>query len=284
MSKVASAADAESDRDIAGPRSLARLLGLLDALSKTSEGRTLSELNAALQSPKSSLLNLLRPLVAVGYLSHDSGHYRLGPAIFRLASSIMSAWDCAKVVRPYLEELSWRSRETVYLGVLDRETRQITYVDSIEGSHVVRYSVPAGAARPLYCTAAGRVLLAFANPDFQDEYLRTTPLDARTPRTISTRKALVDELHRILTTRISTSIGEMYPEAAAIAAPIFDADGNVIAAMAIGAPTDRIQSRLAELRPIIANVAARASGLAPGLAVGASAPMAKLIDAASSHG
>lgn len=274
------AAADDAERDVAGPRSLTRLLGLFDALARTSEGLTLAELNAALKSPKSSLLNLLRPLVADGYLTHDSGHYRLGPAIFRLASSIMSVWNFSKVVRPYLEELSARSRETVYLGVLDRETQQITYVDSIDATHLVRYSVPVGAARPLYCTAAGRVLLAFASPDFQDEYLRTTRLEARTPRTISTRKALVDELHRILTTRISTSIGEMFPEAAAIAAPIFGADGKVIAAMAIGAPAERIQPRLAELRPIITDVAARASGLAPGMEVGASAPAAPVVKAA----
>lgn len=262
MPKVAAE---EADRDVAGPRSLTRLLGLFDALAKTSDGLTLAELNAALKSPKSSLLNLLRPLVADGYLTHDSGHYRLGPAIFRLASSIMSVWNFSKVVRPFLEELSQRSGETVYLGVLDREARVITYVDSIDATHLVRYSVPVGAARPLYCTAAGRVLLAFASPDFQDEYLRTTRLEARTPRTISTRKALVDELHKILTTRISTSVGEMFPEAGAIAAPIFGADGKVIAAIAIGAPAERIQPRLAALRPIITDVAARASGVAPGV-------------------
>jgi len=58
-------------RKVTGPRSLMRLLGLFDALAKSKEGLTLADLNTELSSPKSSLLNLLRPLVASGYLNSD---------------------------------------------------------------------------------------------------------------------------------------------------------------------------------------------------------------------
>ena len=54
---------------VTGPRSLTRLLGLFDVLAKSKHGMSLAELNQALQSPKSSLLNLLRPLVIDGYLA-----------------------------------------------------------------------------------------------------------------------------------------------------------------------------------------------------------------------
>jgi DNA-binding IclR family transcriptional regulator len=248
--------------EITGPRSLTRLLGLFDALAKSGNGLTLAELNTVLESPKSSLLNLLRPLVADGYLNHDNGRYRLGPTIFRLAANIMSVWNFSNVIRPYLQELAQRSHESVYLGVLDRVGKAITYVDSIDSPHLVRYSVPVGAVRPLYCTAAGRVLLAFADEEFQEEYMRTTKLEARTERTIATRKALRAELDKVCKTRLSTSIGEMFPESAAVSAPIFGANGKVVAAMAIGAPSERIQPRLEELKLIIADVATRASGLA----------------------
>lgn len=250
-----------SSREVAGPRSLMRLLGLFDALAKSpKEGLGLAELNTVLKSPKSSLLNLLRPLVATGYLNFESGKYRLGPAIFRLAGSIMSIWNFSNAVRPFLEELAQRSRESVYLGVLDRAGKVITYVDAIDSPHSVRYSVPVGAVRPLYATAAGRVLLAFTDKRWQDMYIGSTKLEARTPRTISTQKALREELERIRKTGISISVGEMFPESAAISAPVYGADGTVAAAMAVGAPAERLQPRLAELRPIIADVATRASG------------------------
>ena len=248
-------------REVAGPRSLMRLLGLFDALAKSpKDGLGLAELNAVLKSPKSSLLNLLRPLVSTGHLNFEAGKYRLGPSIFRLAGTIMSVWNFSNVVRPFLEELALRSHESVYLGVLDRAGKVITYVDAIDSPHSVRYSVPVGAVRPLYATAAGRVLLAFADKEWQDMYISTTKLQARTPRTIATQKALREELERIRKTHVSVSIGEMFPDSAAISAPVFGADGNIAAAIAVGAPAERLQPRLAELRPIIADIAARASG------------------------
>jgi IclR family acetate operon transcriptional repressor len=247
-------------RKVTGPRSLMRLLRLFDALARAKDGLSLAALNMELNSPKSSLLNLLRPLVADGFLTYDSGQYRLGPAIFRLSANIMSAWNLTSTLRPYLEELAQRARESVYLGVLDKIGKVITYVDAIESPHSVRFVVPIGGVRPLYSTAAGRVLLAYADEKFQDEYFRTVKLEQLTPRTLSGRKAVKEELQRIRKTRISVSLGEMFPESAAISSPIFGAEGVAIAALAIGAPTERLNPRLAELRPVIFEVAARASG------------------------
>jgi DNA-binding IclR family transcriptional regulator len=220
----------------------------------------LADLNSILSSPKSSLLNLLRPLVADGYLTYDSGRYRLGPSIFRLSANIMSAWNLSSTLRPFLEELAQRARESVFLGVLDKIGKVITYVDAIESPHSVRFSVPIGGVRPLYSTAAGRVLLAYADETFQDEYFRTVKLEQLTARTLTSRKAVREELERIRKTKVSVSLGETFPESAAIASPVFGAEGVAIAAMAIGAPTERLNPRLAELRTIIFEVAARASG------------------------
>jgi len=249
-----------STSEVVGPRSLTRLLGLFDVLAKSKDGMTLAELNQALQSPKSSLLNLLRPLVVDGFLACDNGRYRLGPSIFRLAANIMSVWNFSSTMRPYLEELAQMCEESVYLGVLDTVGSVITYVDSIDSPKAVRFSVPVGAARPLFSTAAGRVLLAFGDQDWVDDYLKNTKFTAFTPYTVSSRKALRDELENIRKTRISVSMGETFPESGAIAAPIFGADGKLIAAIAIGAPVSRLEPRLPELRPIISDIAARASG------------------------
>src|SRR5439155_22068561 len=95
--------------DDSGPRSLTRLLALFDRLSRTPNGMTLAELNVALETPKSSLLNLLRPLVAEGFLVHSAGAYNLGPSIFRLSASVLSASPMRKVIRPFLTELVERT-------------------------------------------------------------------------------------------------------------------------------------------------------------------------------
>lgn len=249
-----------SERAAAGPRSLTRILGLFDVLARQPDGLSLAELNALLESPKSSLLNLLRPLVAEGYLLHNHGFYRLGPTAFRMAANIMSVWNFSRLMRPYLDELAARSKESVYIGVLDRDQQVITYVDAIDSGHSIRYAVTVGAHRPLYCTAAGRVLLAFADEEFQQNYFRTVKFERRTPRTLTDRKELRRELERIRETGVSTSLGEMFEGSAAIAAPIYGTEGKVIAALAIGAPANRFEAELPRLREVLLDVAARVSG------------------------
>jgi IclR family transcriptional regulator, acetate operon repressor len=60
---------------------------------------------------------------------------------------------------------------------------------------------------------------------------------------------------------LSVSLGEMFSESAAVAAPIWGAQGGGVAAIAIGAPTQRLQAKLELLEPVLAEVAARASGI-----------------------
>lgn len=235
------------------------MLNLLDTMANSPDGVTLVELKETLQTPKSSLLNLLRPLTSDGYVAREHDRYRLGPSVFRLASSIMSVWNFSGTLRPFLEELARATGESVYLGVLDIVGEAITYVDAIESTHAVRYSVPVGASRPLFSTAAGRVLLAFGDKAWVTKYLDGTSFTAFTPQTIQSRQALLDELARIRKSRFSVSLGETFPESGAIAAPIFDANGTSMAAIAIGAPVTRLEQRLAELRPVLRDVATRAS-------------------------
>jgi DNA-binding IclR family transcriptional regulator len=251
---------AASEREMGGPRSLTRLLGLFDALAKKSDGMTLADLNGVLESPKSSLLNLLRPLVVEGYLTHTQGQYRLGPTAFRLAATMMSAWNFPKMARPYLEELAERSKETVYIGVLDRAAQVITYVDAIQSAHSVRYAITVGITRPLYCTAAGRVLLTFADEKFRDNYLRSIKLARLTPNTLTDRKELLKELDKIRRAGVAISVSQLFEGSAGISAPIYASEGQVIAAIAIGAPADRFESEMPKLRDIILDVSRRLSG------------------------
>src|SRR4051812_26531277 len=252
--------DTANDREMGGPRSLTRLLGLFDALARKSDGMTLADLNGVLESPKSSLLNLLRPLVIEGYLTHTLGMYRLGPTAFRLAAIMMSAWNFPKMARPYLEELAARSKETVYIGVLDRAGQVITYVDAIDSPHSIRYAITVGMNRPLYCTAAGRVLLTYADEKFRENYLRSVKLARQTPETLTDRKELLKELERIRRTGVAVSVNQLFVGSAGISAPVFAADGQVIAAIAIGAPAERFEAEQANLREIILDVARRLSG------------------------
>lgn len=237
-----------------------RLLRVFEAVAGQREGNTLAQLSSQVGSPKSSLLMLLRPLVAAGYLLHVDNRYRLGGAAYRLAADILSTRDLNQLMRPYMEEIVAGSRESVFLATLDREAGLVTYAECIDSPQAVRYSAPVGSMRPLYCSAAGLVLLAFQDEAWRERYLRTTTLKSLTPRTVVDKAAIRRNLETIRKQGLAVSVGEAVPGAAGVAAPIVSPDGSVAAALLIGAPADRFQSQLPTLRRLVKEVAARASG------------------------
>jgi DNA-binding IclR family transcriptional regulator len=242
-------------------RSATRLLALFEALAKSEEGVSLAELSATVAAPKSSLLGLLRSMVALGYLEHGRGLYRLGPKAFRLAADILAVRRFPNLVRPILHELAAKSGETVFLVVLDRTAQRMTYADIIDSANPVRYTVPTGTTRPLYVSAGGQMLLAYQDPAWADAYIRSARLEPLTERTITDPEKLRERLAAIRRDGFAISIGETVRGAAGLAAPIFNADGSVSAGLLIGAPIDRFEQDVPELKRLLREATARVSGM-----------------------
>lgn len=247
----------EADRP--SPRSLVRLLGIFEAIAKAPDGLSLAELSVALESPKSSLLTILRPLVGMEHLAHHGGRYRLGPGIFRFASDILLARRFPQLIRGIMTDLVQRSQETVFLTVIDRSAGSATYVEGIDSPQAVRYAVPAGTSRPLYCSAAGNLLLAFQDQAWRTTYIRSAALTAMTPRTITDPDRLEDRVNAIRRDGFAVSLGEAIADAGGIAAPIYDADGTVGSALLLAAPVSRLERHLDTLAPLLCDAADRAS-------------------------
>lgn len=132
------------DRDSGGPRAMGRVLALLELLARAPGGLPLADISVALGAPKSTLLNSLRPLVADDFLVVEGVLYRLGPKAFRLAATIGSAYDLPRMVRGYLRALADQTQETIGLAVLDHEMKRFVYIDVIESSRPVRYTMRLG--------------------------------------------------------------------------------------------------------------------------------------------
>lgn len=251
----------ETAAGAASPRALMRILGIFEGIAQSGKGMTLAELATLLAAPKSSLLLLLRPLVANDYLIHDAGAYKLGTNIFQLASAVLSGRDLSKLIRPFLEKLVAATGETVYLAAIDKEARVATYVQGIDSPQAVRYSVAAGSVRPLYTSAAGKLLLAFQDPAWRDNYIKTTKLKPLTPATTVDRNELKAELAAIRKSGVAISIGEAVEDAAGIAAPLFNSDGSVTHALLIAAPAERFKRALPALRQAILETSRDASAI-----------------------
>jgi len=236
------AEESAGTRSETGPRSLIRTLRIIEHIAAAPDGATLARLSAGLNAPKSSLLGLLRPLCGYGYIVNTDGRYQLGPAAYRLGVSIMPALSMARMAIPIMRELVDQCEETVLIATLDRGAGRATYIEKIESSRSIRYTVPLGTARPLYCSAAGRVLLAFADQEYIEHYLNTENFIALTPQTL-TRPADLRKLLPIIREQgLSVTMGEVSSDVAGFAAPIFDHQGVVIAALAMAAPVSRTRN------------------------------------------
>jgi IclR family transcriptional regulator, acetate operon repressor len=235
----------------AGPRALGRALEVLEALARRRDGATLSALSRRLGSPRSSLLYLLRPMTRLGYLVRSpDGRYRLGPAAFTLAMAALSNRELPEMARPFLEDLTAKSGETALLATLAGDVAAAVYIDKVESRNTVRYTAKIGERRPLYCSAIGKLLLAYLPVAKREEYLKTTRLKAFTPQTPVTRGALRRELDEIRAAGLSVSVDEIAEGAAGLAAPVFDRHGDVVAGLVLGALSQRVraeQPRLAAL-------------------------------------
>lgn len=261
---VRMAEGAQVDRDATGPRSLMRVLGMFDQLSRAVQGMPLSELSATLNTPKSSLLNLLRPLVAEGYLSNEHGNYRLGGAAFRLCAGVLSAWNFPKLIRPFMEELSARTEETVLLGVLNQDAGVLTYVEIIDSLHPVRYQIPVGTTRPLYASSAGRLLLAYSDPKWLEDYLAGVTIKTKTATPI-TKTWLRKNLPQVRREGVTWGIDYYMVGLASVTAPVLDANGKCLASLGIAGPSSRFKADLGNLIATVKDVADRASGTVSGV-------------------
>ena len=140
---------------------------------------------------------------------------------------------------------------------------EITCIDVVESDHWLRFQVNVGMRRPLYCTAPGLVMLAFAPLDLQRTYLDSTRLVQMTSETVTTKKGLLHLLAKARADGVMVSCASV-EGATGVAAPIFGADGNVMASVSVAGLSARINRDIEKLTTLVRQSAeqmSRALGL-----------------------
>lgn len=222
-----------------GPRSVLRVMDILQALAAEPEGLTLARLSSELRLPKTSVFSLLRALEGGGYVRGDDGRYTLGDQALKLGASLGQARSFPRSARPVLEWLAAETGETILLGVLSEEGHEISYVDVIESEKPLRFAVRIGNRRPLYCAAAGKALLAFLPKTFQTKYLAQTKFVRFTTDT-SSKAELMALFPEIRSRGVVVDANGIIDGATGIASPCFDHAGRASCSVAIAGPTARM--------------------------------------------
>lgn len=186
----------------------------------------------------STVSRLLGSLVAgrVVEYNEDSGRYRLGLGLVRLASLVTGRLDLRVSARPHLQALVEATLETASLSIFGGE--QAVTVDFVPSPRVVASVVQLGRPSLVHCTSVGKLLLAF-QPEAVHARALAGPLTRFTARTIVAPAVLRAELAQIREQGYAMAEEEREPELNAIAAPVFGAQGLVVAALGLQGPAHR---------------------------------------------
>jgi IclR family transcriptional regulator, KDG regulon repressor len=238
---------------------LQRGLRLLQLFSDSPQGLAAKEVAGRSRLPVSTVHRFLANLEASGFLNcSGDGVYRLGIACFAIGQAALGQLDIRRVSLPYLQELNRQTRETTHLTV--RHGLSAVYVEKLDSPEQLRIHSRIGAAVPLYCTAVGKVMLAYMPDDERKKVLPQLALKRLTPHTVGNLQELEAELYRVRKNGYACDLEENELHIRCIAAPIWDHAGCVNASLSITAPMVRmVAARLRQLAPLIQSAGSQIS-------------------------
>ncbi|MGD2026898.1 MAG: IclR family transcriptional regulator [Anaerolineales bacterium] len=196
------------------------------------------QLSRMLDMHKSTVSRLLASLHSEGLVDKNqlTGKYQLGLNLVHMAGIVLDRLDLRQVAQPNLGKLAKQTQETINISILDRD--MCLNVESIVSPKPIQYAGKLGRKYPLHCTATGRVLLADLPPE-EREALLPEPLPAYTNKTITQLHTLDQILAQVRDQGYAIVHEEFQEGLSAIAAPIRDHTGKVVAAVSISGPTYR---------------------------------------------
>ena len=230
-------------------KTVAKAFHVLELLVQADGQMSVTKLAAQTGLQKSNVHRLLATLCALGYVHHgDSKLYEPSLRIWEMGQQVYARLSIASAARPYLRRLVEQTGESAHLAILDRG--EIVYIDKVETANPVRAYTVIGGRAPAYCTASGKVLLAYEPMETVRAVAGT--MRRQTPETIADLKGLTKELARVRDQGYAINLGEFRPNVAALAAPVQLATGKVIAVVGISGPLDRLRPRkIKSLAPIV---------------------------------
>jgi DNA-binding IclR family transcriptional regulator len=228
-------------------------LDLLEQFKGDIDELGVTELSKRLKLHKNNVFRLLATLESRNYIEQNrvTENYRLGLKTLELGQTFIKQMGLLRQSRPVLEALVKECNETTYVAILKES--HIVYLDAVETDMTVRVVPRVGARLPAYCTAAGKVQLAYMTDEELDNYLPTKELKAYTTHTITDRDQLKEHLRKIADQGYALDNEEMDIGVCCVGAPIRDYTRRIIGAISISGPSMRfsMERMEKELIPLV---------------------------------
>ena len=218
---------------------LSRAIAIMEEIANAEQNLTAADIDKRLDIPKPTVHRLLGQLEAEGLVQRelDGRHLSPGPRLRHMGLGILSSASFGAPRRALLHRLAKEVGETCNLTLLDGH--EVLYFDRVETNWPVRIQLSPGSRLPIHCTASGKLFLAMMPPHQRKALLSSLALEAHTRYTLTTAAALEEQLLQIGRDRLSTDDEEFIEGMVAIAVPVYDKVGRLIAGLAIHAPRMR---------------------------------------------
>lgn len=214
-----------------------RAITILDELARARSELGTNEIARRTGINVSTISRILATLADGGLVEHvtSTGRYRLGLGVVRLANAVHERLDIRSLARPYLTELAERIEETVTLSVPAKQ--QAITLDFVQSALMVRSVAEVGRTSVAHATAVGKVFLAHGGT------LPEGPLEAFTERTIVDPAVLAVEVAQIKERGWAQALGEREADLNAVAAPVLNKTGTLVAILGVQGPAMRFSPR-----------------------------------------
>lgn len=231
-----------TDAPQAAVKSADRVLDLFELLAQGGREMSHSDIAEVLQIPKSSLTQLLKNLIARGYVevSANGRLYRLGQTLLNLSRSAARIRDLAQQAETFLTEITNEIGESSALN--QRKGDHSEVVATVLGPARLVAHMRLGDLAPLYATSGGKAILAHLPAPVRDDYLSRVRFEAATPATLKTAAALKKQLTAVRDTGLAYSFQEWTPGIVGIAVPVIDAMGAPLGSINVAIPAARFDA------------------------------------------
>ncbi len=219
--------------------SVENALKILESFTIDKSEKRVTELSNELDIGKSSVSRILKTLQSRAYVKKDpeTQKYSLGTKILTLYSSLMSEMEVVKEAHPILEQLAKETKESVQLAEL--EGSNVIYMEQIKSSFPIQIFAHIGRINPIHCTSSGKLLLAYQEIETIEDILNID-LKKYTSSTTTNKLTLKKQLLEIKSLGYCYIENEFIDGIVSIAAPIYDYNNKVIAAVSLVGPIQRI--------------------------------------------
>lgn len=212
--------------------SLGKGLAVIEAFRAEKPRLSISDVSEATGLDRATARRCLLTLHELGYADYDGKFFTLTPRVLRLGMGALAAMPLAQLVQPWLDQLSEQVNQSTSVSILDGT--EIVYLARAAQRRVMSIGLMPGSRLPAHCTSMGRVLLAALTDSAARAIVEGSDLTPRTSYSLTSPEEIMERIQRARADGYAIIDQEIELGLRSIAVPIFNAHGNVVAALNTG--------------------------------------------------